>query len=408
VAVTSLDATRKESGHMSPVFLPGGRQFLFHVIGSDHPGTYLGDLDSPTYTQLSPYSSTIGFVPPDKLFYVRDRTLFSQRLDLSGPALVGDPTRVAEDIEMQGPTSMFSVSASGSVLYWTGNRIVTQPTWYSRSGAALGTVGPPGAYANLAVSPDGAQVLADTFDSRPGIWALDVARGTATRQTSGPAYQSTPLWTPDGKAFVFASSPLDTPLNLFFKPLGANSEERLTTSVNQSFPQTISPDGQSLVYVTMEAKTRSDLWLLRLVGDRKPAPLLTTPSSERLARVSPDGRWLAYVSDESGAPGVFVTRFPAPAGKWQVSTKGGNFPHWSRDGRELFYIGPGGVLMAVRVTLGIEFTAGAPMALFSPPDATIGSAGIGSFYDVAPDGRFLINRIVERTSPPAVVVLNRR
>jgi Tol biopolymer transport system component len=142
-----------------------------------------------------------------------------------------------------------------------------------------------------------------------------------------------------------------------------------------------------------------------MTGDRQPVPFLQTPANEALARISPDGKWLAYTSNESGPLGVFVTRFPAAGGKWQVSTKGGTFPMWSRDGRELFYFDLDGALMAVPVKSGAEFEAGVPVRLFTP-NASVGGVGIGTFYDVAADGRFLVNLHVETTAPPAVVILD--
>ena len=406
VAVTHLDTAHKDSGHISPVFLPDGRRFVFAVFGGDRPGTYLGSIDGSTPTRLSPDISMLGVRAPDELFFVRARTLFSQHLDLDRASLDGEPVRVADDVLTQGPTSMFSVATSGAVVYWTGGRTITQPTWFSRKGESLGTVGRPGGYVNLSISPDGAHVLADRFDPAPGIWDLDVARGTATRQTSSPLYQSTPLWRPDGKAFAFASASGDAPPNLYLKELNG-AEERLTTSAVQSFPQSWSPDGRSLIYITVEPKTGRDLLSLPLSGDRKPTPLLQSAYSEAYGRVSPDGRWLAYVSNESGPSGVFVTQFPVPEGKWQVSRGGASMPIWSRDGREIFYFAFDNTLTAVPVAAAAtEFAAGTPVKLFMPKTVAFSSVGVGSFYDVAGDGRFLINMLVERTSPPAAVILN--
>jgi Tol biopolymer transport system component len=144
-------------------------------------------------------------------------------------------------------------------------------------------------------------------------------------------------------------------------------EERLFRSAIQIFPQSWSADGRFIAYVTIDPKTNSsDIWILPLFGERKPTPFLQEPFNERHARISPDGRWMAYTSDEAGKPGVYVTRFPEPGGKWQVSTNGGGFPVWRRDSRELFYRALDGTLMAVPVAPGADFAPGAPIALFQP------------------------------------------
>jgi dipeptidyl aminopeptidase/acylaminoacyl peptidase len=173
------------------------------------------------------------------------------------------------------------------------------------------------------------------------------------------------------------------------------------------FPQSWSRDGRFIAYVTIHPKTHTDIWLFPTAGDRTPAPFLQTEFEERNARISPDGRWMAYVSNESGSDAVYVTRFPQAGGKWSVSPKGGAFPIWRHDGRELFYRAPGGQLMAVPIAAGAEFQPGVAVPLFNP-SAAVGTLGLGTFYDVAPDGRFLVNVFVEQTSPPATVVLNWR
>ena len=181
----------------------------------------------------------------------------AQRLDLNRLEVTGEPIRVAEGVATAGPSAAFAASANGTLVYWPGGRTITQPTWVQRDGTASGTVGPPGAYVNVALSPDGRQVAVDRFDGQPAIWLLDVARGTSTRATFGGAiYQSTPVWAPDGRAFVFASA-LDTPPNLFVKRIGASGEdERLFRSRLQSFPQSWSPDGRFIAYVTVDPEDR--------------------------------------------------------------------------------------------------------------------------------------------------------
>jgi eukaryotic-like serine/threonine-protein kinase len=409
--VTVLDPARGEGAHLAPLFLPDGRHFLFGVVGGDKAGTYVAALDSPERKRLpldsSMESLQYGFSSPDFLFFVRNRTLMAQRLDLQRFEVTGEPVRVAEGVHQIGPSAAFAVSASGTLAYWAGSQRITQPTWFQRDGTPAGTLGPPAAYMNVALSFDGRQAAVDRFDLTPGIWLLDRARGTATRATSGAIYESTPIWSPDGGSFVFAAA-RDTPPNLYLKPIRtAGEEDRLFRTTLQSFPQSWSADGRFIAFVTIDPKTNSDIWTLPVTGDRKPTPFLQREFDEGHPRISPDGRWMAYSSNESGRQDVYVTGFPEPAGKWPVSTSGGSFPVWRRDSRELFYRAPDGTLMAVPVGLGSDFAPGAPIPLFKP-QAAIGALGLGTFYDIAPDGRFLINIFVERTSPPATVVLNWR
>jgi serine/threonine protein kinase len=404
--LTTLDADRGDGAHVRPFFLPDGRRFIFVVIGGDGAGSYVASLDSARPTRISDQSFA-GFSAPDFLFFLRDRTLMVQRVDLERFNLLGQPVRVADGIDRIGPSAAFAVSASRTLVYLQGSRVITQPTWFERDGTPAGTLGPPAAYMNLALSPDGNQAAADRFDDTPGIWLLHRALGTATRATFGGMYESTPVWAPDAAAFVFAAA-RDTPPNLYVKRMGApGAEERLFRNAFQMFPQSWSPDGRFIAYVTITPKTRADIWVVPTTGDRVPTPFLQTEFEEGSARISPDGRWMAYSSNESGTHGVYVTRFPQGGGKWSVAPKGGSFPIWRRDSRELYYRAPGGLLMAVPIGTGSDFEPGVATPLFNP-SAAVGALGLGTFYDVAPDGRFLINVFVERASPPATVVLNWR
>ena len=407
--VTTLDPAREESGHLLPMFLPDGRHFVFGIIGGPGgAGTYVASLDSQQRERVSPEQSMYGFRSPDFLFFTQSRTLMAQRLDLDRFKLTGEPIRVAEGIERVGPGSAFAVSASGTLVYWAGARSITQPTWFQRDGTRATPLGSPGGYMNVALSHDGQQAALDRFDLTPGIWLLDATRGTAIRATSAKLYESTPVWSPDASAFVFAAA-RDTPPNLYLKQIGlAGNGERLFGSAAQTlFPQSWSRDGNFIAYVSMDPQTGADIWVLERSGDRKPVPFLQSQFWETHARISPDGRWLAYASNESVTQGVHVTSFPKPGRKWPVSPNGGGFPVWGRLSRELFYRASDGMLMAVPVGPGADFAPGAPIPLFKPR-AAVGDLGFGTFYDVAPDGRFLINILVERTAPPANVVLNWR
>jgi Tol biopolymer transport system component len=403
-AVTTLDTARGESGHFSPIFLPDGRQYIVGLIGGDRAGVYLASLDSTERTLLVPGPVWPALTARGDLFFWLDSNLMSQRLDVAGRRMVGDPVLVAENVVRIGPTPGMAVSPRGDVIYWAGDLNVTQLTWMSREGKPLGTVGTPGPYMNVRISPDGKRAAVDRFDPRPSIWVVDLGRPTMSRLTSGNIYDSTPIWAPDGKSFVFALA-IDTPPNLFVKALDAQGDvRRLARNTLQSFPQSWSRDGL-IAFVVIDPKTQHDIWLVPASGDREPWPIIQTNFVEAYAQISPDGRWLAYVSDESGQNQVYVTQFPKPSSKWTVSSGAGGWPMWRPDSRELYYRAADGMLMAVAVGAGSDFQASVATPLFKA-DARPGRLGLGTYYDVAADGRFLMNVFAERSSSPAVVVLN--
>ena len=195
--VTVLDQAHEEGAHLGPLFLPDGRHFLFGIALGDSAGTYVAALDSPGRKRVSLEGSMLGFSSPDFLFFMRERTLMAQRLDLKRLDVTGEPIRVAEGIDRLGPGAAFAVSPSGTLVYWSGAQNITQPTWFRRDGTLAGTLGPPAGYMSVALSSDGRQAAVDRFDLTPGIWLLDATRGTATRATVGGVYESTPVWSPD-------------------------------------------------------------------------------------------------------------------------------------------------------------------------------------------------------------------
>jgi Tol biopolymer transport system component len=402
--MTTLDPAHKEALHVSPAFLPDGRHYVFTVVGRDGSGLYLGVVDSQERTLLVPDALVIGISEPDRIFFVvTDHRLMTQRVDVAGRKLVGDPILVAENIAVVGPTAAATISPRGDIVYWTGKRDTTQLTWVKRDGTTAGVVGSPGAFMNVALSPDGRQVAVDRLDTEAGIWLLDVARGTTSRSTPGGIYESSPVWGPDSRMFAFASA-RQAPPNLFVKRLDTQGERRVFDSTIQSFPQSWSRDGL-IAFMSIEQKTNSDIWLVPASGEQKPWVFLQTPANETHARISPDGRWLAYDSDENGRPEVYVTTFPKAGERWPVSVGGGAWPVWSANSSELYYRAPDGGLIAVGVSAGRDFKPGLPARLFTPR-ANAGGPGAGTFYDVAADGRFLVNIFVERTIPPATVLLN--
>jgi Tol biopolymer transport system component len=300
------------------------------------------------------------------------------------------------------------------LAYRSGAGDSSRLTWFDRQGKVLSAAADPGQYGDLALSPDGARVAVTRRDgSNENIWLLDLARGVSTRFTFDPARDANPVWSPDGTQIVFTSSRKGL-FDLYRKPASGAGEDQVLLQSNESkYPQDWARDGRFLLYAVISKNSGSDLWVLPASGgapgEGKPAPFLATPFSENHGQFSPDGRWVAYTSNESGGSDVYVRSFPASSdggGKWQVSNAGGRQPRWRRDSKELFYFSLDDKLMSVEVSAGLTFKAGVPKPLFAAP--VLGSGFVGWHWDVAPDGqRFLIETTVEDANSTAMtVVLN--
>jgi Tol biopolymer transport system component len=404
-------ATPAQGGHRWPHFLPGGRQFLFYVHG-EGGGLYLGSLDSLDSKRLAPADSGAQFVAPDWLLFLRQGTLMAQHLDLRRGELTGEPVSIAEQVAFDGARAKgaFSVSHEGSIANRTGAFSASQFTWFDRSGKVVGTLGSSdrNGLSQPTLSPDGRRVAAfRTTQGDPDLWLFEAGR--ETRFTfEGGRY---PLWSPDGARIAFADK-AGASLKQKSSAGGGAEELLLASSAGSIAPYSWSPDGRFLIYNRRDPVTTGDLWVLPLDGKQKPSVFLNSKFEERLAQFSPDGRWVAYTSDESGRNEVYLRPFPASSGQFPVSTLGGTAPRWRKDGKELFYIAPDGRLMAV--TMGLTTTGrapamGAPVALFQPHLLGGGAAVVGFMwqYDVAPDGRFLINVTVGDTvTAPITVIQN--
>ena len=407
VAVTKLD---RQSSHRFPSFLPDGRQFLFLAIGN--PEIYLGSLDSAETWRLTPADTAGVYLQSGWLVWVRAGTLVAQRLDLERKALTGDPVTLAD------PVAAVSVSAAGLVAYRAGGANRRQLAWFDRSGKALGAMGAPDENGLSAprVSPDGRRVaMGRTVQGNADIWLLDGTR--TSRFTFDAATDRFPVWSPDGSRIVFDS--LKGQRDFYQKPSsGAGAEELLLDSPQDKKANDWSADGKFLLYESRDAQTVDDLWALPIEGDRKPWAFLRTSFSERAGQFSPDGRWVAYMANESGRFEIYIRPFAAPtdsgaaanpaAGQWQVSTSGGIYPRWRPDGKELYYIGPNGELMAAPIAAtATTLEPGAPVALF--PTRIYGGGvdnGQGRQYDVTRDGRFLINTVLDDGSSPITLIQN--
>jgi Tol biopolymer transport system component len=405
---------KNASGNLVPVFLPDGQHFVFASASATDSGIYLGSLDGGAAVRLTSDVNAMAYLPSGWLLWIRAGvTLVAQRLDVAKGALVGEPVVLADGV------LGVSASATGVVAYRVGGGGQRQLTWVDRSGAVRGTVGPPDESLSAPrVSPDGQQVaFSRETQGKQDIWLQSDAR--ASRFTFGSGDSMFPVWSPDGSRLIFNSG-AGTTAGFYQKPTnGAQVQESLLLSQKPQYPTSWSADGQYLLYFSSDPGRGIDLWVLPMTGARKPFAFLQSSFTKVWGQFSPDGRWVAYESNESGQSEIYVRRFVKPgdaadgtaaqAGQWQVSTAGGVFPAWRADGKELFYIDRAGMMMAAPITeTGSAVAAGTPVTLFQTHVLGGGIDGglEGRQYDVAPDGRFMINRVVDSAAAPITLIQN--
>jgi Tol biopolymer transport system component len=405
--VTTLKRERQQTSHRWPDFLPDGRHFLYWVRSADeqNQGVYVGSLDARPESQedrrLLGTPSNALYAAPGYLLFERDRTLMAQTFDARGLQLLGEPLVIASEISSPQINQMsLSVSATGLLAYDSGDA-TRQLVWFNRAGSRVGLVGGSENAEEPQLSPDENHVVFYRLDpqNRAGdIWLVELRRGTASRLTTQPSYEWRPTWSPDGRRIVFASNRTGS-MNLYQRSLSGGADQVLLQSSNRLSPTDWSRDGRLIVYGELDPKTQEDLWVLPLDGDRKPFPFLRTEFNEIQGRLSPDSQWVAYTSDESGAPEVYVQGFTgreASGYKVRVSVSGGSEPKWRRDGRELFYIARDGKLIAVEVKAAATFEVGATRTLF---EVSLG-------YTFTADGqRFLVSTAVGDHSSAAITLV---
>jgi Tol biopolymer transport system component len=417
-AVTTLEPGQTSHGH--PYFLPDGRRFLFFVGGT--PGTagiYLGHLDGSAPVRLTAADSAGVYHPDGWLLWLRAGTLTAQRLDLAQAALTGEPRTLADGVATAGNLSALSVASTGLIAYRTGATSGQQLTWVDRAGTVLGTLGEPDSRMfTPRLSPDGRRVgVFRTVQGNADIWLLDGAR--TSRFTFDAAADTLPLWSPDGGRIVFFSNRTGVG-NLYQKSSSGAGEETLLLGADQTLvPSSWSADGRFLLYSSASPQTGRDLWALPMSGDPAPFVVLQTPFNEVWGIVSPDSRWVAYQSNESGRNEIYVRAFMAPGapdvstaavgGQWQISTAGGIHPSWSPDGQALYYLDSAGNMLAASfIATGDTVAVGTPDLLFATHIVGGGAdIGAGRQYDIASDGRFLINTVGgEGASDPITLIMN--
>jgi Tol biopolymer transport system component len=414
VPVTKIDVSAKEVSHHFPHFLPDGRHFLYAGRAGLNENSWIlvGSLDSNETKRLMNFTANVVYVAPGYLLTMRELTVVAQRFDPDKLELSGEPFPVVEGVDRIPGLGLgiFSVSDTGVLVYRSGSGGNVELTWFDRAGKRLGTLGPPAAYNNPALSPDGKRLAVSLIDPvgrlNADIWLIDLASGSQTRLTFDPGAESGATWKPDGSVIAFHTSH-DGPLNLYQKAAnGAGNEEPLLRSDNSKSPTDWSADGKFILYQDQNPKTGYDLWILPVSGEQKPFPFLQTNYVEIQGQFSPNGKWIAYTSNESGTYQVYVRSFPS-GGQWQVSSGGGSDPKWRRDGKELFYISPDRKLMAVEVKgEGPTFESAVPKMLFEVRVRVL--PGPRNYYDVSHDGqRFLVAATPEEAaSQPLAVVLN--
>ena len=324
--------------------------------------------------------------------------MVAQRLDLQRYALIGEPVRIADNVQTNNPSSRasFSVNESGTLLYrQAASRAGAPIGWRDRNGKDIGSLDPQDAsYRGYDVSPDGKRVILHIHDdqtNKGGLWIYDIAQKTKNRFTLTDTHDWAPIWSPAGDRVVYASTGTGNVADLYVKSSnGADTAQVLLKTPDNKQPVDWSRDGKFILYAVTTAATKTDVFVIPLEGNnRSPQPFLNTAATERKGRFSADGRWIAYMSDETGRDEVYIQPFPPTGGKWQISTNGGSDPQWREGGKELFYVSAAGTLTAVPIQWNPTPTAGAAQELFQfePVSAGIHSA---NKYWVSPGKRFLL------------------
>jgi serine/threonine protein kinase/Tol biopolymer transport system component len=424
---TPQPLTRLEKGETShgfPDLLPSGKAVLFSASSSASLWTdaqvavqRIGTGERRNLVQGGMYPQ---YAPTGHLVYAQEGNLMAVPFDSQRLTTTGSAVPVVENVLQS--TSLgdaeYSFSATGSLVYVPG--VQSAPlrlVWVNRNGAEQPVPAPARPYRLPRLSPDGRRLAVDIAEQGSQVWLYDFPRETLTRFTFEGNANNGAVWTPDGKRIAFISNK-EGPRNIFWQLAdGSGGLERLTTSEYLHIPGSWSPNGQLLAFAESNPTTGFDIWVLRM-GDssqgsgqvpsagsgqgRKAQVFLRTPFNEQAPQFSPDGRWLAYVSNESGRSEIYVQPYPGPGGKWQLSTEGGKEPLWNRNGRELFYRS-GNKMMAVEITTQPSFSAGTPKVLFEGPYQLLALSSPN--YDVAPDGqRFLMLKPIEQAAQINVVL----
>jgi eukaryotic-like serine/threonine-protein kinase len=398
VELTHFNAARGDDSHRHPRFLPDGRHFLYLARSprgaAEGNAIVAASLDGGPEKVLL-HSPAQAEYASGHLLFLRERTLMARPFDPGRLAFTGDAFPLAENISvlsLAAATGVFTTSQNGILVYQTSQGAIgSKLIWLGRDGNPQGTLGEPADFVEMALSPDGKRAVATVRDPGTGmrdLWLYDVSRNLGSRFTFGPAAENSPVWSPDGEWLAYASTQKGHE-DIYRKAVsGSSGEELLVESKSDKEPVVWSPDGRFLAYVETGKDTKGDIFFLPMDGDRKPQLFLRTPFFEYPAAFSPDGKWLVYGSDESGKFHLYVTSFPTPGRKWQVSREEGAYAYWSRDGKEIIYHGFSGQIYAVGVTEKADtLDIGAPKPLFKISVAPKGNGA--EIFPTADHQRFL-------------------
>jgi eukaryotic-like serine/threonine-protein kinase len=409
--VTVPDKTLAEDSNRWPVFLPDGIHYLYSAINlsgrRDLYSIYVGSLNSNEKRLVVRAKGNAAYAAPGYLLFYRDQTLFAQHFDPEKFQLTGESVPILTDVQFFPRISeaVFAATSGGLlVAQRSKDSGASQLLWFDRKGQQIGVALGPGIYGNIMLSPNGQVVASDTTDpasQNTDVWTYDLQTQGAKRLTFDPALDSLPIWSPDGSRTVFASN-RELKFDLYLKDAdGAREEKIIPQDDPDRFPTDWSRDGKYVLY-----GRGPDLWFLTF-PELRSTQLLKATSTLKSARFSPDGKWVAYSSNESGRWEIYVTSFPEAHGKWQVSNSGGDQPRWRNDGKELFYLSSDSKNMAVPVKTGSNFDAGAPTALFQANPREMFATSELFSYDVSGDGqKFLINSQLKTELTPMSLVLN--
>ena len=412
---TTLDKEKGETSHRWPQFLPGGKSVLFTVrLGGTDGNIDVQSLETgerKTVQQAGIYGR---YLPTGHLVYISNQTLFAAPFDLGRLEVSGPSAPIVEDVQTSPLywSAQFDFSQTGTLVYLTGGGTASEVSifWMDPEGKTEPLLPTPRDYENPSFSPDGKRLAVQINEgSNVDLWVYELELETLSRLTFDEGQDGMPVWTPDGQRVAFTSDRGGGSWNLYWKRAdGTGDAERLTESRSLQVPMAWSPDGKVLAFVEQASGSGWDLWTLPMEEDGaggvkpgEPTPFLRTPFVEGWLAFSPDGRWIAYNSNESGRHEVYVRPYPGPGGKWQISTSGGEMPTWAKNGRELFYRTADSRIMVVTYSVeGDTLRAGRPR-LWS--EGQITDRGMGGNFALHPDGkRFAVLKATEGTEEVAL------
>ena len=412
--LTTLDTSRQEDGHLFPQFLEDGQRFLFLVSSersSESNGLYLASLDNPDQRTKVADGWVRRVLAGEHLLFVSESTLFAQLFHPQEAVLTGDPIAIASSVRSwsaDGNVGWFGASAGGTVSYVsaTGSAGLLQLAWIDRSGEEVRPIGPPGSYGQIALSPNGRNVAIEIADAQGqfDLWVMEIARGVASRVTVDPADERDPVWSPDGRSLAYIRRTVDGALLLRKGLRASDPETEIIRSIDENIPESWALDGETLMVVRRTTQDEQSVWALSTAEGGEARAVLNAGFRVDEPQLSPDGRWLAYVSPESNREEVYLEPFERPGDRVRVSLNGGGQPKWRGDSRELFFVTLEGQLMAVDVGgENGQLEVGLPKELFELTSVE----GMGyDDYGVNGDGTsFLVKMPVEAEVEPQLEII---